>query len=63
MPTGRLVIDFVLMVVDDAADVVWMISVAPVTTTVSVRPPTSSTTRTVRRHAGGDDDALQRPPS
>ena len=31
---------------DDAADCVWMSSVAPMTTTVSVRPPTSSTTRT-----------------
>ena len=47
LPTGRLVIDLVLIVVDEAADCVCTISVAPVTTTVSVTPPTSSVARTV----------------
>ena len=46
-PTGRLVIAFVLMVVDEAADCVWMTCDAPSTTTVSVTPPISSTARTV----------------
>jgi hypothetical protein len=47
LETGRLVIDFVLTVVDTAADWVWITSVAACTSTVSERPPTSSRGRTV----------------
>ena len=47
LPTGRLVIGFVLSVVETADVCVWMISDAPSTTTVSVRPPTSRSARTV----------------
>ena len=46
-PTGRLVIDFVLTVVDTAADCVCTISVACATVTESLTPPTSSVARTV----------------
>ena len=47
LATGRLAIWFVPMVDAAADDCVWITSVAPSTTTVSVRPPTSSTARTV----------------